>query len=461
MSEEELKLCENFIRDPTRNPLTGARLMKDKGPYNSYIKLCEKCGLLPVTSSDRSVITPNKIDTQAIVETPTETTLPAKTKQTSMCTPSVKICAPSVKICTPSVKICPPGSEQKLSTANITSEINRIFTGIPDTDLMILLNTNSFTDIVAIFNTSTYFRNLLNKRSSWNILQQHFGIFRLNNFQELAILKQELEKAKIRYKEYRKNKIYDFRTGDRVVIRAEPEIMAPQPENYVVVNVKSCNITLQEVNMFGKPVSNNLIAGKLEGNKREGKRWHWYYTGKNENISSECTYAITFGINNDAAFCIKTLDSPYLKYKTLPQDMQHGKPIEQSYYFIFPPDKDESYLRKLKEIPCLIYQSALKVTTYQGFQFVPNFKAQPGMLVELVQECQLLTALTNIYYIERMYEDTLLLKIVPELSPDYEYSNLSDTLKAVNKNDSWYDINTGQNLTLIFGSGIIHRYGCH
>jgi hypothetical protein len=432
MSEEDLELCEKFIRDPTRNPLTGVRLIKDKGPYNNYINLCKKYGLSPLTVSQQ---TPNTT-TQARVKSPTKTRSPANKRQTS------------------SVKISPRTQGQHLPTSNITPDMNRIFTGIPDTDLIILLNTNSLSDIVAISNTSRYFRNLLNKRSSWNRLQHHFGIFQLNNFQELAILKQELEKTKIRYKEYRGNKIYDFRSGDRVLITSKPE-------NYVVVNVKSPNITLQEVDMFGTPSSDNLITGKLDGSKNWNKPWQWYYNEKIENIGMTSSLAISFGINNDAGFRIRTLDSPYLKYKTLPSDMQHGKPVEDSNHFTSPPNKGKDYLIKLNKIPGLMtHHGTIKVITYKEFQFIPNFKPEPGMLVEVLQQCPLWSScLTNIYYIETMYDEKLLLKIVPELSPDHEYSNISDTFTAVKKNDTWYDTNTGRFLTLIFGSGNIHNYG--
>jgi hypothetical protein len=439
MSEEDLKLCEIFIRDPTRNPLTGARMIKDKGPYNSYVKLCEKNGLSLVTSSQSNLDTANKTDDRTAVKSSTK----AKTATNKTTTLSVKILAPI--------------TDTNLPNKTITLSTNRVFTGIPDTDLMILLNTNSLIDIIAIFNTSKYFRNLLNKQASWNILQQHFGIFQLNNFPELAILNRELEKTKIRHRVHKGKEIYDFRPGDRVVIKSVNPSSAHKRENYVVVNVKSPNITLQEVDIFGTPVSNNLILGTLKGRKRENVPWNWYYIGR-EGLNFNLCLAIAFGINNHAGFCIKTLDSPYLKYKTLPNMLQHGKPIEESYCISFPHGKDGDYYIKLEQIPCLMYRTALKVTTYKEFQLISDFKPEPGMLVEVIRESQLSTALTNIYYIDKIYDNKLLLKIVHELSPDCKYSDMSDTLIAVNKNDCWYEINSDQLLTLIFGSGIIHKY---
>ena len=34
--------CEKFLKDPTTNPKTGKRMMKNKGPYLRYKQLCEQ-----------------------------------------------------------------------------------------------------------------------------------------------------------------------------------------------------------------------------------------------------------------------------------------------------------------------------------------------------------------------------------------------------------------------------------
>jgi hypothetical protein len=348
----------------------------------------------------------------------------------------------------------------KIST--IALDMDKIFTGIPDTDLMILINTNSIKDIVNIYNTSKYFRNLLNQPSSWKVVQQYFKVFQLNNFLEVAILKQELDKTKMKYKLYRGNEIYDFTPGDRVIITSKPE-------NYVVVEVKSPNITLQQVDMFGRPSkgfnlpsSDKLITGKLRGDKAKGIAWGWYYGcdfGWYYGQDLKTTEWL-FGINNDAGYRITSLDSPYLKYKTLPSEMQHGKPIkdEESFYS----HGDEAYLTKLKRIAGLITSNGtIKNIYYKMPQFIPDFEPEIGTLVEVMRECKGKTAcVTNIYYIEAMEYGKLLLKLVPEISPAYGYGQIPDTIIAIKKDDTWYEKSTDQHLNLIFGSGYVHNYVC-
>jgi hypothetical protein len=511
MSAEDRILCEKFLQDPTTNPVTGTRLIKDKGPYNRYVELCQQFRLIqgqhmlpniggstqiptrigqvtdnPLPEMRQSTVkspmrTTVKSSSKPPIKSPTKTTAksPIKTTVKSSIQTPIKSStrttgkSPTITNAKSSTRITgksPTITNVKSSTRTtvngpgwtIDKSVNQIpkislnisatpsstdksFTGIPDADLMILVNTNSIEDIVNIYNTSKYFRNLLNQPSSWDVVQKYFELFQLNNFIEVAILKQELEKSKVKKKIYRGNNIYDFKSGDRVVITSKPE-------NYVVVDVKSPNITLQEVDMFGRPSSDELIVGKLQGDKMWRKPWGWYYQEEYELLG------IIFGIKNPAGYRIKSLRSPYLKYKTLPSEMQHGKPIED-YVYYSTPYTHAAYLTKLETIPGLLNQNkSLSYIVYKLTQDVPGFQAEPGMLVEVLRKCNDMGCLTNIYYIEAMDYDKLVLKIVPELSPAYGYRQIPDTIIAIKKDDTWYEENTGEHLNLIFGSGNIHNY---
>jgi hypothetical protein len=450
MSAEDRILCEKFLQDPTTNPRTGTRLIKDKGPYNNYVKLCHQFGLADdINSSTKSTKAPEKSQTKISITTKTpikaSTLIPIKSLTRTTETPIKASTMIPIKNLTQTTMT----SANQIHNLTPTSlNMNKNFTGIPDTDLIILLNTNSIEDIVNMYNTSKYFRNLLNQPSSWHIIQQYFKLFQSNNFQELVILKQELKKCKAKYKIYRRNEISDFRCGDRVII-------ASKPENYVVVDIKSPNMTLQQVDMFGKTLSDKLMPCKLQGNKKLDLPWAWYYEDHEK-------LEIIFGINNEAGYCIKSLSSPCLVYKTLPSEMQHGKPIEIDMFFSLPPiNRGAEYVTKLATIPSLMNNNGtINHIGYRTTQVVPGFKPELGMLVEVLSDPEGLSisSMTNIYYIEAMEHNKLLFKIVPELSPDYGSSQIPDTIIAIKKDDSWHEENIGTYLNLIFGSGYVHNY---
>jgi hypothetical protein len=406
MSAEDRIVCKNFLLDPTTNPRTGARLIKNKGPYNNYFKLCQQFGL---------------VENQSI---------------------------------SPTIDKLTKKSLSSLKNSNNDINIDKIFTSLPDTDLTILLHTNSLEDIVNIYNTSKYFRTLLNKPSSWNIIQHYFKLFQLKNVQELAILNQELALTKVKHKNYRKNKIYNFGFGDRVVITSKPE-------SYRVVNVKSPNLTLQQVDMFGNTLSNPPILCKLQGNKASGIPWAWYY-------KDEKMFEIKFGINNDTGHRVKSIDSPYLKYKTLLFDSQHGKPVELDIsYSAINIRHGNDNLKKLAKIPDLINKcnTTVKHIGYETRQIVANFRPEINIMVEAINHNKVtqrgglaLPSLSNIYYIDAMQDDKVSLKILPEISPDYGYEEIPDTITAIKKNNYWYEEKSGESIDLGFGSGYVHNY---
>jgi hypothetical protein len=121
----------------------------------------------------------------------------------------------------------------------------------------------------------------------------------------LAILKQELQKSKLEYKNYHGYAICNFKCGDRVIIKY-------RCENYVVVDVEDINpalvqshrspvsnITLQQVDILGRALSDNLIVGTLS-KKYTYMPFAWYNTEQ---------YPIIFGINDDEGVRIKSVDA--------------------------------------------------------------------------------------------------------------------------------------------------------
>jgi hypothetical protein len=254
MSVEDLELCKKFIKEPSRNPRTGGKLLFGKGPYNSYVAKCSALGLLPVNTTQLS---PEIND--------------AKSKH---------------------------------------KFIKCVFTGVDDTDLLILIKTNSLNDIVNIYNTCKYFRRLLNKPSIWNNIQKHFELFKLNKFLELALLEQELNKynAKCnhsfyhsrynypsnskRYYEY----ILNFKRGDRVV-------MEFKPENYLVLGILFPYLTLVQVDMCGQVISEELIVHKYNKKLR-------LWTNINHRKEG---LKIEFGINDNSGVRIYDINSSELK----------------------------------------------------------------------------------------------------------------------------------------------------
>jgi hypothetical protein len=56
------RLCDSFLNNPAINPETGKKLIRGKGPYNTYIAMCKKYNISTesLTISDKDVDQPSQ-----------------------------------------------------------------------------------------------------------------------------------------------------------------------------------------------------------------------------------------------------------------------------------------------------------------------------------------------------------------------------------------------------------------
>lgn len=136
---------------------------------------------------------------------------------------------------------------------------------------------------------------------------------------ELVYLQEELDKAVPATRTYYTNVIQDFRVGDRVIYNEG---------NYVVVNVSGKkDLTIQKVELLGyasEPAKTIDIV--LTDNGQKGKWKKWFWTEKIDN-PKENEYAEWLHLRHGVLLYdngpeIDSLDSIYLKYKTLPDRLR-------------------------------------------------------------------------------------------------------------------------------------------
>jgi len=160
--------------------------------------------------------------------------------------------------------------------------------------------------------------------------------------QDLVRLDREFNRTKLgterRMKIYKGYKVEDFRLGDSV----ETEDETDADRNYVVTAIKDNGtiIELQKLDFFGHKIEGPKYEGALMKNQ-EGE-WGWSF-------EEDSYVSIRFGTSLPKyGPKIEDINSPYLKYKTLPPDQQekaqpeaglivsigYGVGYERSIYYI-------------------------------------------------------------------------------------------------------------------------------
>ena len=185
-------------------------------------------------------------------------------------------------------------------------------TGNEDIDILILLNTG-LKEIVSLYKISRKARLFLDKPKIFQIIKDKYHIYAgyINSVEDLVKLDQELIKAKPRCKLYHNQQIEDFRPNDRIISGGT---------NFVVNTVeqvgKNYFITVYKSDLYGNRIDTNIFEGKLAKNAHQS--WRWLINMALQ-ISVFQYESVKFGI---LLFKhgpqIKTLESPFLKYKTLP-----------------------------------------------------------------------------------------------------------------------------------------------
>jgi hypothetical protein len=191
---------------------------------------------------------------------------------------------------------------------------NKTFpTYIQDIDKTIMLALNKLDDLANLYNTSKYFKSILDNHNMFKQLKEKFGLVGLTDFSQILRLKHQLYKTYPRYKILNDKKILDFKPGDRVYNSAK--CPSYYRKNYVVKSIDlGCGV-LQEVDFLGYPKDKyvQIFFDKVKG-------WVWM---DNETKTNK-TQNIKYGILSETGHVIKNLDSLFLKYEISIKD----KPIK-------------------------------------------------------------------------------------------------------------------------------------
>lgn len=135
---------------------------------------------------------------------------------------------------------------------------------------------------------------------------------------DLEYLAEELAKTKTREREYYKTKIDDFQEGDRVTY---------QQKNYTVIEATPKTHVIQHVTMLGyaiKPTVTKKIVLNYYAPSSRSKKWYW----TEERPESPYLHSVEYPklqrgvLLYDEGPEITSVDSPYLRYKTLRPSMQ-------------------------------------------------------------------------------------------------------------------------------------------
>jgi hypothetical protein len=176
-----------------------------------------------------------------------------------------------------------------------------------------IMKMDSLEDIVKYYETSpnkTEIKNILDDLGFFGELIEKYKLTYIHNFDELLELNEELNKTQTRTRIHYKNVVNEYKVGDRVYFK---------DINYKILKASNTEINMQEVDMFGNILSKEIKHGMLTHNKYTGKhrKWFWYDKDMSEHLFGE--RGITPGILlYNYGPKINSLDSLFLKYKTLP-----------------------------------------------------------------------------------------------------------------------------------------------
>jgi hypothetical protein len=359
-SSEINDVCQKFMNNPKVHPITGSRLIYNKGPYNELMQLCQannfptspsastktkpvshKADTTSRNSPTKKPVSPKADDTTSRTS-PTKKPVSPKADTTSRTSPTKKPVsskADTTKTTSTTKKPVSPKADTskrtrttkkpvspkadttkktsttkkpvspKADTTDITDIKEKVntLTAIRDIDIEILMSLDSLDDLVNFYNTSKEARKLLNNKVVFDRIKEKFHIYTFNNFHEIALLSQELRKAQnVGTKTIYGSDVPAFKVGDRVIIVGDNYV---QDKNAVVTNVRGPRkITIELCDMFGNSLNTKyeVELKKVESQYGRYSYWVWQTFGR----------AVRPGIVTDNGYQITSLDSIYLKYKT-------------------------------------------------------------------------------------------------------------------------------------------------
>jgi hypothetical protein len=137
--------------------------------------------------------------------------------------------------------------------------------GIIDIDRVILLFFDNLEQLLSIYNTSLYLREVLNDEYTFDLLKQKWGLDCCSKFMDVLALNKELEYAQPVYRRLYNREIYYFDVGDRVNTQIRKSYYGKEIslKNYVVVQAKARSVTLKEVDLFGNVLSEKCKTATL------------------------------------------------------------------------------------------------------------------------------------------------------------------------------------------------------
>jgi hypothetical protein len=186
-----------------------------------------------------------------------------------------------------------------------------------------IMEIDSLEKIADYYNKSTNpveVKNILDDSSFFEKLREKHQLTYINTFDELLKLKEELGKTEKRTRIHYKNIVEEFKIGDRVIFN---------DINYKILKSSNTEISMQEVNIFGETINQTIKLGILTHNEYTGKyrKWIWYDSDMSK---SKIFFDTDTGIRHGIVLYnygpkIYSLDSLFLKYKTLPYKLNDNK----------------------------------------------------------------------------------------------------------------------------------------
>ena len=320
MDAEFIKYQQLFHNNPKIHPETGKRLINGKGPYNELVNkygsppeyltdsLNKKLQNFSLNSQESSNIIPtiqkssNSIPTiqksSNIIPTIQNTSNIIPTIQNSSnIIPTIQKSSNVIPTIQKSSNVIPPIQKSSnviptiQKSSNIIPTISSIkkiqmipiisdeLTGIKDMDIKILTEISSLQDLIHLYYTSRYLRNLLN--DNFNIIKnkypETFNVMNFKTFSEVAFIVDEIiqinKKTKLRVPDY-KNMSYNqrqrnhpdvFEVGDRGIIANNLNDDGKVTyDNCLIVKVLKTKIYLKKTDIFGNIISGDIIEAKLK-----------------------------------------------------------------------------------------------------------------------------------------------------------------------------------------------------
>jgi hypothetical protein len=190
-----------------------------------------------------------------------------------------------------------------------------------------ILNNANYKTISSILSTSKNVSKLLSnykditKVESNSINERFIGDLSENKL-FLGALLRELKHVNYRERTYYNLPLYDIRLGNRLFLKSENSGNSKGTyENYIVTSVDKNKATVQKVDVLGNIIDDKII--NIEAKRERGIMVAHWIVKDSKNFYSHFVPGILL---YDKGPVITDINSPYLKYKTIPWNINTDNP---------------------------------------------------------------------------------------------------------------------------------------